>query len=63
LTAAALAVLAPGSSTTCSSGGSFGGTLGSQAYLSAKVELGPGAGDLTVVFTAVAIAALVLAIR
>jgi hypothetical protein len=64
LTAGALAVLAPGVVyDLVERGRSFGGTLGSRAYLSAKVELGPVAGDLTVVFTVVAIAALVLAVR
>jgi hypothetical protein len=41
----------------------FGGTQGYQAYLTTKVNLGPLVGDLTVVFTVLAVAALALAVR
>jgi hypothetical protein len=41
----------------------FGGTQGYDAYLSAKVRLGPVAGDLTIVFTVLAVAALAIALR
>jgi hypothetical protein len=42
---------------------SFGGTQNYRAYLSAKVNLGPVAGDLSVIFTVLAVAALVFAVR
>jgi hypothetical protein len=42
---------------------SFGGTQDYRAYLSAKVNLGPVAGDLSVIFTVLAVAALVFAVR
>jgi hypothetical protein len=41
----------------------FGGTQDYRAYLSAKVSLGPVAGDLSVIFTVMAVAALVFAVR
>jgi hypothetical protein len=41
----------------------FGGTQDYRAYLSAKVSLGPVAGDLSVIFTVMAVAALVLVVR
>ena len=41
---------------------SFGGTQGYEAYLSAKVNLGPVVSDLTVVFTVLAVGAIVLAL-
>ena len=41
----------------------FGGTQDYRAYLSAKVNLGPVAGDLSVIFTVLAVAALVFAVR
>jgi hypothetical protein len=41
----------------------FGGTQDYRAYLSAKVNLGPVVGDLSVVFTVLAVAALVFAVR
>jgi hypothetical protein len=44
-------------------GRSFGGTQGYHAYLSAKVSLGPVAGDLTVVFSVLALLAVALALR
>jgi hypothetical protein len=42
---------------------SFGGTQDYRAYLSAKVNLGPVVGDLSVIFTVLAVAALVFAVR
>jgi hypothetical protein len=42
---------------------SFGGTQDYRAYLSAKVSLGPVAGDLSVIFTVMAVAALVFVVR
>jgi hypothetical protein len=44
-------------------GRTFGGTQDYRAYLSAKVNLGPVVGDLSVIFTVMAVAALVLAVR
>jgi hypothetical protein len=41
----------------------FGGTQDYRAYLSAKVNLGPVAGDLSVIFTVLAVAAVVFAVR
>jgi hypothetical protein len=41
----------------------FGGTQDYRAYLSAKVNLGPVAGDLSVIFTVLAVGALVFAVR
>jgi hypothetical protein len=41
----------------------FGGTQDYRAYLSAKVNLGPVVGDLSVIFTVLAVAALVFAVR
>jgi hypothetical protein len=41
----------------------FGGTQDYRAYLSAKVNLGPVAGDLSVIFTVMAVAALVYVVR
>jgi hypothetical protein len=41
----------------------FGGTQDYRAYLSAKVNLGPVVGDLSVIFTVMAVAALVFAVR
>ncbi len=41
----------------------FGGTQGYDAYLSAKVRLGPVASDLSIVFTVLALAAVALAVR
>ena len=64
LTAASAAVLAPGVIyDLVERGRSFGGTQDYRAYLSAKVSLGPVVGDLTVIFTLMAAAALVLAVR
>jgi hypothetical protein len=42
---------------------SFGGTQDYRAYLSAKVNLGPVVGDLSVIFTVLAVGALVFAVR
>jgi hypothetical protein len=44
-------------------GRTFGGTQDYTAYLSAKVNLGPVVGDLSVIFTVMAVAALVFAVR
>ena len=44
-------------------GRTFGGTQDYSAYLSAKVSLGPVVGDLSVVFTALALAAVVVGVR
>src|SRR5829696_783872 len=44
-------------------GRTFGGTQSYRAYLSSKLEIGPLVGDLTVVFTALALVAVVLAVR
>ena len=44
-------------------GRTFGGTQDYRAYLSAKVNIGPVVGDLSVIFTAMAVAALVFAVR
>jgi hypothetical protein len=44
-------------------GRTFGGTQDYRAYLSAKVNLGPVVGDLSVIFTVMAVAALVVAVR
>ena len=44
-------------------GRSFGPTQGYQAYLTTKVDIGPLVGDLTLVFTVLAIAAVALAAR
>jgi hypothetical protein len=41
----------------------FGGTQDYRAYLSAKVNLGPVVGDLSVIFTVLAVGAIVFAIR
>ena len=41
----------------------FGGTQDYRAYLSAKVNLGPVVGDLSVIFTVLAIGAVVFAVR
>jgi len=41
----------------------FGGTQDYRAYLSAKVNLGPVVGDLSVIFSVLAVAALVFAVR
>jgi hypothetical protein len=41
----------------------FGGTQDYRAYLSAKVNLGPVVGDLSVIFTVLAVAALVVVVR
>ena len=41
----------------------FGGTQDYRAYLSAKVNLGPVVSDLSVIFTVLAVAALVFAVR
>jgi hypothetical protein len=41
----------------------FGGTQDYRAYLSAKVNLGPVVGDLSVIFTVLAVGALVFAVR
>ena len=63
-TALAAAVLAPGVVyDLIERGRSFGGTQDYRAYLSTKVDLGPLAGDLTWIFTVLALAALPLAIR
>src|ERR671911_2149814 len=44
-------------------GRTFGGTQDYRAYLSAKVNVGPVVGDLSVIFTVMAVVALVLAVR
>ena len=44
-------------------GRSFGPTQGYQAYLTTKVDIGPLVGDLTLVFTVLAIGAVALAAR
>jgi hypothetical protein len=44
-------------------GRTFGGTQDYRAYLSAKVNLGPVVGDLSVIFTVMALAALVVVVR
>src|SRR5919108_519133 len=63
-TAIAVAALAPGVAyDLVERAGTFGGTQGYQAYLTTKVNLGPLVGDLTVVFTVLAVIALVLAVR
>jgi hypothetical protein len=62
-TAIAAALLCPGVVyDLVERGRTFGGTQSYRAYLTAKVQLDPLAGDLTVVFTVLAIAAVVLAI-
>jgi len=64
LTSALVLVLAPGVAyDLVERQRSFGGTQGYEAYLSAKVNLGPVAGDLTFVFSALALLALALALR
>jgi hypothetical protein len=64
LTAASAALLAPGVVyDLVERGRSFGGTQDYRAYLSAKVSLGPVVGDLTVIFTVLALGALALAVR
>jgi hypothetical protein len=64
LTALAAAVLSPGVLyDLIERGRSFGGTQGYEAYLSAKVSLGPVAGDLTVIFSVLAVLAVALALR
>jgi hypothetical protein len=63
-TALAVAVLAPGVAyDLIERGRTFGGTQDYRAYLSTKVDLGPLAGDLTWIFTVLAVVALALAIR
>src|SRR5919109_1698640 len=63
-TAIAVAALAPGVAyDLVERARTFGGTQGYQAYLTTKVSLGPLVGDLTVVFTVLAVIALVLAVR
>ena len=63
-TALAMLALAPGVAyDLIERGRSFGGTQDYRAYLSAKVNLGPLVGDLTAIFTVLAVAAVVLAIR
>src|SRR5215207_5397515 len=44
-------------------GRTFGGTQDYRAYLSAKVNLGPVVGDLSVIFTVMAVVAVVFAVR
>jgi hypothetical protein len=44
-------------------GRTFGGTQDYRAYLSAKVDLGPVAGDLSVIFTVLALIAIALVVR
>jgi hypothetical protein len=63
-TALAAAALAPGVAyDLIERGRSFGGTQDYRAYLSAKVNLGPLVGDLTLVFTVLAVGAAALAVR
>jgi hypothetical protein len=63
-TAIAVAALAPGVAyDLIERGQTFGGTQGYEAYLSTKVSLGPLVGDLTIVFTVLAVIALALAVR
>jgi hypothetical protein len=63
-TAIVVAALAPGVAyDLIERARTFGGTQGYQAYLTTKVNLGPLVGDLTVVFTVLAVAALALAVR
>jgi hypothetical protein len=63
-TALVAAVLAPGVAyDLIERGRTFGGTQDYRAYLTTKVDLGPLAGDLTWIFTVLALAALPLAIR
>ena len=62
-TAIAAALLCPGVVyDLVERGRTFGGTQSYRAYLTAKVQLDPLAGDLTMVFTVLAIVAVVLAI-
>jgi 6-pyruvoyl-tetrahydropterin synthase related domain len=63
-TAIAVAALAPGVAyDLIERGQTFGGTQDYEAYLSTKVSLGPLVGDLTIVFTVLAVIALALAVR
>ena len=63
-TAVAAAVLSPGVVyDLVERGRTFGGTQDYRAYLSAKVNLGPVVGDLSVIFTVMALAALVVVVR
>ena len=63
-TALAAAVLSPGVVyDLVERGRTFGGTQDYRAYLSAKVSLGPVVGDLSVIFTVMALAALVVVVR
>ena len=63
-TALTTAALAPGVAyDLIERGRSFGGTQNYRAYLSSKLEIGPLVGDLTVVFTALAVVAVVMAMR
>lgn len=62
-TALAALALAPGVAyDLLERGSSFGGTQGYEAYLSTKVNLGPVAGDLTVIFTVLAVLAVAFAL-
>jgi hypothetical protein len=64
LTALAAAALSPGVvADLVERGRSFGGTQSHRAYLTAKVELGPLAGDLSVIFTVLSLSAVALAVR
>ena len=64
LTSLAAVVLSPGVVyDLIERGRTFGGTQDYRAYLSAKVNLGPVVGDLSVIFTVMAVAALVFAVR
>jgi hypothetical protein len=63
-TALAVALLTPGVAyDLIERGRTFGGTQDYRANLSAKVDLGPLAGHLTLVITALSLAAVALAIR
>jgi hypothetical protein len=63
-TAVGALVLAPGVAyDLIERGRSFGGTQGYEAYLSAKVALGPVIGDLTVIFSVLTVLAIALALR
>src|ERR671910_2426419 len=64
ITALAAAALSPGVVyDLVERGRTFGGTQDYRAYLSAKVNLGPVVGDLSVIFTVMALAALVVVVR
>jgi hypothetical protein len=64
LTAVATLLLSPGVIyDLLERGRTFGGTQDYRAYLSAKVNLGPVVGDLSVIFTVMAVAALAFAVR